>query len=260
MAKMNEERRYKEEKDKSKAIGVAVTIVAHLLLLLICFNAGFNAVYPPPQEKGILMEFNQDEEIKPIQMQPGKEPRAENADPSKEIKLVQRSEGQLKSTKPSNSTATTVGDKGDIEKYEKPKEKPIDKRALFSSANNNTDSIAEQTADKISSALKAGHPKGNTNVGNVDGTPSARLKGRNVMGTLPFPSYTVNKEGKVVVKIRVDQYGKVINAIPGVQGTTVQDRTLWEAAKKAAMGALFNVSSSAPVIQEGTITYIFKLK
>ena len=38
------------------------------------------------------------------------------------------------------------------------------------------------------------------------------------------------------------------------------EKQLWEAAKKAAYQAVFNVSSDAPTVQEGTITYIFKLK
>ena len=80
------------------------------------------------------------------------------------------------------------------------------------------------------------------------------------MGSLPKPDYTVNKSGKVVVKISVDQYGSVVSATPGITGTTVQDKVLWEAAKKAALEAKFNLSSSAPTIQEGTITYIFRLK
>ena len=88
----------------------------------------------------------------------------------------------------------------------------------------------------------------------------ANVRGRNVVGSLPIPDYTVNKEGRVVVRILVDQYGKVTNAVPGANGTTVQDKELWDAAEKAAYKALFNVSSSAPAVQEGTITYIFKLK
>ena len=64
----------------------------------------------------------------------------------------------------------------------------------------------------------------------------------------------------MVVKIKVDQYGKVLEAVPGAQGTTVTDKTLWEAAKKAALNASFNMSSDAPAVQEGTITYIFKLE
>ena len=154
-----------------------------------------------------------------------------------------------------------MGDEGDVPKPEPVREKPINKRALFSVANNNKkDTLAPQTAERVSDALAAGHPDGNTRVGDTDGTPTARLQGRNTVGALPFPEYTVNKAGKVVVKILVDQYGKVIGATPGVSGTTVQDKTLWEAAKEAALKAQFNVSASADVVQEGTITYIFKLK
>ena len=115
-------------------------------------------------------------------------------------------------------------------------------------------------AEKVTDRLKAGHTLGNTDEGNPDGMPTARLEGRTVMGNLPVPSYTVAKSGTVVVRITVDQYGTVINAIPGVKGTTVQDATLWEAARKAALEAKFNISQSAPAVQEGTISYVFTLK
>lgn len=210
---------------------------------------------------GILLDFTEvEEEPKPIEVKAGNEPKAINANPKEEIKLVQKSEAQEVGKKPAEGVATTIGEDGDVEKPE-PKKVVIDKRALFSSVNNKKkDTLAAQTAERISDALKGGNPQGNTRVGNTDGQPSANLKGRNVMGSLPFPEYTVNNEGKVVVKIMVDQYGNVTNAIPGVAGTTVQDKQLWEAAKTAAYKAIFNVSSEAPAVQEGTITYVFKLK
>ena len=131
---------------------------------------------------------------------------------------------------------------------------------LFRSANSKkVDTLAAQVADKVSSSLKAGHPNGNTNIGSTDGEPSARLAGRSVMGSLPIPSYSVQKAGKVVVRITVDRNGTVTTAIPGDKGTTVSDSTLWESAKKAALDAHFNVSTGAPASQQGTITYIFKL-
>lgn len=258
---INPERRYKEESSKSKAIAVAITVVTHIVILVICACIGLKAVTPPSQSTSILVEFDQTIEVKPpIQVAAGNEPKAEHPDPDKEIKLVQRSESTVKSNKASKSSESTLGEHGDVAKYEAPRKKPINKRALFSSADNHSDSEAAQTSKRISTALKAGHPEGNTNVGAVTGEPSARLAGRNVMGTLPSPEYRVNNEGTVVVTIRVDNYGKVTNAIPGAKGTTVQDRTLWNAAKAAALKAHFNVSDSAPAIQEGTITYIFKLK
>ena len=64
----------------------------------------------------------------------------------------------------------------------------------------------------------------------------------------------------MVVRILVDNYGKVTSATPGIEGTTVQNRTLWNAARKAALEARFNVSGSAPALQEGKITYVFTLR
>ncbi len=253
------ERKHTENEKKGRKIGLAMTVTAHALLFLLFFNAGFKFVYPPPEEKGILLEF-EDIEVKPIEVKAGNEPKAKNASPKNDIRLVQKSEGQETGTNPNKGTETTIGPDGDVEKPEPTRPRPIDKRALFTSANNNTDTLAPQTADMISDALKAGHPDGNTRIGDIDGAPSARLQGRNVVGSLPFPAYTVNKAGKVVVKILVDQYGKVTNAIPGMEGTTVQDKTLWEAAKQAALKAQFNISSGAATVQEGTITYIFKLR
>ena len=51
----------------------------------------------------------------------------------------------------------------------------------------------------------------------------------------------------------------IMMAATGAEGTTVSDKTLWQAARKAALGAHFNMSADAPPLQEGTITYIFKL-
>ena len=60
-----------------------------------------------------------------------------------------------------------------------------------------------------------------------------------------------------MVQVKVDQYGQVTEAIPGAEGTTVTDKTLWNAARNAALKAHFNQNASAPALQSGTITYVF---
>ena len=90
------------------------------------------------------------------------------------------------------------------------------------------------------------------------GSASVHLKGRSVMGTLPKPSTLSQMEGSVVVTIKVDQYGNVVEAIPGGNGTTVTDKSLWESARNAALKAHFNSSlDKAGVVQIGSITYNF---
>lgn len=244
----------------SRWTGVLLTIAVHSGMIGCFFAAGFTYLDPPPPEQEqILIEFDQPEIEKPKQTWKGTKPRAEK--PSKEINLVQHSEAQHKGIKSNEAPEAKVDEFGDVDVKEPTREKEIDRRALFSAANNKTDkdTLAAQTAREVTDALKAGHALGNTKTGETAGEPKARLAGRTVNGTLPRPSYAVQAAGKVVVDIWVDNYGNVQKAVAGAEGTTVTDKTLWQAARKAALGAHFNMSADAPAMQKGSITYIFRL-
>ena len=258
------DRQYIRERDRqskvSRTTGVVLTVSVHACLIACCFFSGFTYLDPPPPEKEqILIEFEEVEIKKPKQTWRGTSPRAEV--PSKEINLVQQSQAQNLGTKTNEAPEATIGNQGDIEVPEPPREKPIDRRALFAAADNKTekDTLAAQTAREVTDALKAGHALGNTETGETRGEPKAKLAGRTVNGTLPRPSFGVQAEGTVVVDIWVDNYGQVQKAVAGAEGTNVTDKTLWQAARKAALGAHFNMSADAPALQKGTITYIFKL-
>ena len=243
--------------------GVALTAVLHAGLAACLFVTGFTYLDPPPPEKEMfLIEFEEPKIEKPKQTWNGTRPQAENPDPTKPINLVQKSEAQHVGTKTNEAPEAKVDDFGDVDVKDPEPKKEIDKRALFRTADNKTkkDTLAAQTARDVSDALKAGHSLGNTRTGETSGEPNAKLAGRSLDGTLPRPSYNVQASGKVVVEIWVDNYGQVQKAVAGVEGTTVSDKTLWQAARKAALGAHFNMSADAPALQQGTITYIFNLK
>lgn len=256
--------RERERQEKlARTGGAAFTISVHAALLVCFFLAGFTYLDPPPPEQEqILIEFDEPEIEKPRQTWNGTRPQAVRPDPSQPVNLVQRAEAQMEGTTSNEAPEATVDDFGDVDVAEPKREKEINRRALFHAADNKTqkDTLAPQVADKVSEGLKAGHAQGNTRVGETSGEPNAKVPGRSVNGTLPRPSYPVQKSGKVVVKIWVDNYGNVQKAVPGVEGTTVSDNTLWQAARKAALGAHFNMSADAPPMQEGTITYIFNLR
>lgn len=259
--------KYRQEREKqeklSRVSGGILTVAAHIVLAACLFITGFTYLDPPPPEKTpILIDFSEPEIQKPEQVWNGTKPQVATPDPAKPINLVQESEAQMEGSKANEAPEATVDDFGDVETPEPVREKPIDRRALFHAADNNTekDTLAPQTAREPSEDLKAGHASGNTRTGETSGEPNARLVGRSVNGTLPRPSYGVQASGKVVVKIWVDQYGSVTKAQAGVEGTTATDKSLWQAAYKAAMGAHFNMDASAPFLQEGTITYIFNLR
>lgn len=253
----------RERREKrARVTGVALTVLLHCALFGCCFLMGFTYLYPPPPEKEqILIDFSEMEVKKPRQTLDGARPNAVKPDPSEDINLVQKSEAQHIGTESNEAPEATVDDFGDVEAPEPERKKEIDRRALFSAANNKTqkDTLAMQTADRVSDALKEGHAQGNTYTGETSGEPNAKVAGRSVVGALPKPSYGIQASGKVVVKIWVDNYGTVQKAVPGAEGTTANDKTLWQAARKAALGAHFNMDGDAPAMQEGTITYIFKL-
>ncbi|MDY8138837.1 energy transducer TonB [Aquimarina sp. 2201CG5-10] len=92
----------------------------------------------------------------------------------------------------------------------------------------------------------------------LDGDGNYRLGGRKALNKKKI-TQECNESGIVVVKIEVNQNGKVIRATPGVKGTTNSASCLLEPAKRAALATRFNSDSKAPTKQVGTIVYQFKL-
>jgi TonB family protein len=137
------------------------------------------------------------------------------------------------------------------------------KNALASSKNAGTSSTSEGIAGGTGNQ---GVPTGSVDSkvrgdGGGTGTQgiSYSLGGRG-SSKLPQPEYKYQGEGRVVVEVSVDRQGKVVQAIPGKNGSTTLDEYLLKVAKDAALKAEFESSAEAPAIQKGTITYNFKLK
>lgn len=244
--------------------GLIVTGVVHVLAVVACLLFGLTYLYPPPPELTFLMDFSEDiemvEEV-PVTANPGPEPQAENPTEEERVELVQQSTATHTSTKP-NTTPSTKPDKhGDVPVEEPVKEPQLDPRASFPGmSNNDNTSTTPHSATEAGETNTPGQPDGNTPHGKTEGSANAHLEGRRVDGKLYKPDFEGQAEGKVVVSIKVDQYGNVKEATAGAPGTTITDKNLWTAARNAALKTHFNQSASAPALQEGTITYIFKLQ
>ena len=149
-------------------IALVVTVVFHASLIVFGSFNGLTYIYPPPPEQSFVIDFSEDNEKQVVRQQKkGSAPQVEEPDRTKPINIVQRSEAQEIGKKENLAQEATVDDYGDVEKYEPPREKPIDKRALFHAANNKSDkdTLAPQTASKVTEALKEGHAQGNTKAG-----------------------------------------------------------------------------------------------
>lgn len=244
----------------SNVLGVGLTLCLHIVALLCLNFSGFTYIYPPPQEQTFLIDFEEEPEEQ-VTLRRGSQPRAEQVDRTRAIELVQKSRSPYVADAENLTTASAPDEFGDIDVPVPEQEPVLDPRASFPGmAKKDTSLTAPHSASEASDNFKAGQAKGNTEKGKTDGRPNAHLKGRNVVGNLPEPAYSVQESGTVVVKIWVDQYGNVTQAQAGADGTTVTNKTLWAAARNAAMNSHFNQSGNAPALQEGTITYIFKLR
>jgi len=138
----------------------------------------------------------------------------------------------------------------------------------------------QKTTDVLSSILGApeaessqGDQIGNTQQGDPSGDPYAArfygspdasgtegygLSGRNLSGFQVYKQ-TCDEEGTVVVRILVDNNGRVIEADPGIRGTTNNASCLLEPAKRTALSYRFDPDSNAPNRQIGFVVIHFKL-
>jgi len=86
-------------------------------------------------------------------------------------------------------------------------------------------------------------------------------KGFDLLGRMPLnrpiPKFICRKGGKVVVSIKVNRLGKVIEATAGLKGSTTTANCLLKAAKNAALQTKWQPNLDAPENQIGKIIYNF---
>lgn len=259
---MKEYLRIRERRGRhATAAGIVITMLLHAGALCFISFSGLKYIWPPPQEQTFLVDFTEDEEI-PEPERRGIQPRSEDPDKEKPIEIVQKSQSPVEGKTANLTPETKPDDFGDVaQATTEPKNPVLDPRASFPGmAKKDTTLTGPHTADRTSESFKAGQADGNARNARPDGAPNAKLDGRSAVGSLPKPVYNVQESGTVVVTIWVDPYGNVQKAVAGADGTTVTDKNLWAAARKAAMESHFKMKADAPAMQEGTITYIFNLK
>ena len=252
---------------KSKRNGIIGTILFHTLLLIAFLFLGLTYQDPPPPEEGISINFGFiDEGSGEV------EPEAEE----KTIEIVQEEviEQQIESNE-EIVTQTTVETPA-VETTEEKKEEVIKDEPLEEVIEEKKPEVnikALYPGKKENTEISEGDNNGEGNQGAIDGDPNSevyegggigedgtayKLGGRKVEHK-EKPIYNLQVEGKVVVAITVDRLGNVINAIPGIKGSTTLNKQLLQRAKTAALKTKFNPKKTAPNNQQGKIVYHFSL-
>ena len=287
--------RFPSEKGK----GIAGTIVIHLVALLLCVLLGFSVPPPPEYEEGIVVNFGTGEtglgmiepsppsfqeetspplpseteiiaDEEPLLTQDNEEaPEVKKVDPEAEKKRLEQIEAerilreQLEAERVRKEQEEIERKRIEAEQQRQTDIMDRTRKALEGSKNAGTSTTGEGVAG---SQGNQGVPSGDVNSrnrGEGGGTGnkgiSYDLGGRGFQ-KLPLPEYDYQGEGKVVVEVSVDRSGKVIQAVPGIKGSSTLDEYLLKVAREAALQAQFDTKPDAPVIQKGTITYNFILK
>lgn len=240
------------------------TIIVHLMVVVALLFLALRTPLPLPGEEGVEVSLGnsetgsgliQPEEIVPVQKS---NPEISKPEPQKIITQEVEEAPAIEEKKPENKPEKEVIKK---EEPKVVKEEPkVNPRALYSpdskaktdagTQGNGTDQAdqGKETGSKTST-----NPDGNSPSGNGI---SFDLSGRGSV-SLPKPAYESLEQGKVVVKIWVNQEGIVTRAQAGVKGTTITDQNLQNVARDAALKAVFTPDPKAAEIQTGTITYNF---
>lgn len=243
---------FKDKDTKRKLIGIGASIAFHGLVVALLLILGLRYPDPPPPELGVEMDLGEFSDIGA-----DIEHAAEGGeDISESSELADENSGEVtQDTEDVPLESKKTESKKDKPKQRTEKEKPKDKESEI-----NQNALFKGGRVKKGSGGDAGvgngDGKGSGGDGGGSGT-SFSLAGRGAK-SLGKPSSSTEKVGNVVVEIKVDKDGNVIEAKAGQRGTTLWDSNLWRKCEQAARKSKFTANPDAPEVQKGTITYIFR--
>ena len=265
-------------KDKHKLLGITVTIAFHAIALVLLFTLCFKTPLPLPGEAGVEVNLGmyaqtmsqQDEdatnqEIEESTSQQDNDSESEQVEEEilsedEEIPSLEEVAEELdEAIEPEEMEEETVEEQEVVE--EVIEEKPVvNQRAMFQVPKNKQETTSEGDANEQSGIQ--GNSNGLKEIeryeghgGSGDG-PAYDLGGREAK-RISLPSKEFSEEGTIVVNIKVDKEGRVIEATIQYKGSNNTDKSMQESALQAAKNSVFNKDENAPEIQSGTITYKF---
>ena len=264
-----------EKKNKRKAM--ITSLVIHALLLLLFLFFGLTTIHPKPEE-GMMINFgNTDTGLGDTESDPAQSEVVEE-----EVQLVESVATPSDPVVEEEVVTQEMLEAIALEKEQKRKQK-VEAEERAEEERVAAEKAAEEdkkkaASDALFAKAKDGQGKGEGdtqpggNQGSADGTPGAphglggsvdgmsfNLGGRSMLSA-PKIVDTSQKEGKVVVDIIVDKYGKVVKATPGARGSTTTDRHLEKLATEAAYNTKFNAKADASIQQKGSMTFVFILE
>ena len=270
---------HKEENNYPKAVAISTAIMAGLLVLSFFIAIG---TFKPAEEAGMGgMVVNYGTSVEGMGTdytsieEPSADPNANKQLPDKVVPEKQAT--PVKSVESTDKEITTQDNEEAVSISTKKTSKPSTPAATTKVVDKPAKPTVNQNAlykGKANKGTGQGDGTGTTpgNQGSVNGDPLANNYGEGGSGfggtpialrrftNLVTPQDNGQKTGKIAVRISINKQGIVVDATPGVKGTTLQDLDLWAKCKTAVMGARLNQSDNAPDLQVGVVVFNFKVK
>jgi outer membrane biosynthesis protein TonB len=254
-------------KDEKKAL--TTTVAVHVLLILLFIFTGLSYMEPPPPEEGIMINFGfEDQGSGDVQTQSNvqteqqivKEQITQEAAPSKSVQDEMLTQDSEEAPKVNTEKSESIREEEKVKEDPKPSKELSDAMSKWKNKSDDKSSSDGITGEKGDQGDPSGSLESGSYVGGSGGSGfKFKLYGRKMIAK-PRIKDVSQDEGKVVVEIIVDRYGKVVRATPGVRGSTTTSSILYKIAKEAALSTKFNTNIDAPEQQKGQIVFTFLVK
>ena len=211
-----------------------ITILIELVIIILLFNLGFQE---KPKEETYAVEFV-DDNFDFKDLKPEEKP---------ELPDIQKYIHQKYQT---NMASNAMQDEKSFEEFRQHHEQTLKDFYENREKEQNIDT-GEPNQTKKQEEKKEIRFTGNSNIRYF-------VKNRHDV-VMSNPLYTCPEymSGLIVVDIEIDQSGKVIKAKYNSEKSTTETECLIESAINAAYDSFFNADNTAPIVQNGYITYNF---
>jgi len=255
-----------------------IALILHFFLLVLFLLLKLYIPYPPPQEEGIMIALGSFEssggDVQPEVIQPEDISVQESTQYEQSTHNVQEevitqdyedaTVVNIDKEEPKTSEDIQKEDviKEDVIKKEDP---VIDAKALYTGKQSDKNKEHDQGKETGSGdqGKEDGNPlsssNGDVNYGLGNEGVSFSLSGRSILKR-PSIQHSSQSTGTIVIRIKVDEEGNVINADYTSKGSTTSDPYLIGVAKRSAQKAQFSAHPNGQEEQWGSITFVFKLK
>lgn len=250
-------------KERNNRAGLIGTIVFHALLLLLFLFVGMSYPDPPPPEEGITINFgnsedgmgdNPTEELSESESETSEQSTTNTSSSSAAEQQVQTQN----TTETVNINASNNTSQSTTTTQNSTSQNLSEALNAFNSSTSSSSNEGETGNQGNQGSLEGDLNSNNYTGGGVGNGVTYSLSGRTLL-SMPKIEDNSQEQGKVVVDIVVDKFGKVIKATPGGRGSTTTSPILYKKAVEAALKTKFNAKPELVSDQKGQMTFVFIL-